>query len=134
MVVAVDTNAVIAYRAGISSVCSLIEEADIIFLPVVVLGELLYGATNSFSPEKNKEAIYNFLAQSSLLPIDETVAISYANTRSDLKKMGSPIPENDLWIAATCLRFYTPLLTNDSHFEHIYDLQVINWTKGGRWK
>ena len=49
---AVDTNAVIAYREGILTVCALIESADILFLPVIVLGELLYGAINSAQPQK----------------------------------------------------------------------------------
>jgi len=55
--IAVDTNAVIAYREGIVAVCTLMEGADTIFLPVVVLGELLYGAVNSAQPQKNEQAV-----------------------------------------------------------------------------
>lgn len=49
---AVDTNAVIAYREAILTVCTLIQEADTLFLPVIVLGELLCGAVNSVKPQK----------------------------------------------------------------------------------
>ena len=88
---AVDTNAVIAYREGIVTVCTLIERADILFLPVVVMGELLYGALNSAKPKKNEQAVHKFSAQSVLVPIDEAIAIRYATVRLKLKKMGHPI-------------------------------------------
>jgi len=51
---AVDINAVIAYREGVPEACDLIEGADRILLPVVVLDELLYGAANSARPQENK--------------------------------------------------------------------------------
>ena len=44
-----------------------------------------------------------------------------------LKKIGHPIPENDIWVAATCLEVGIPLLTRDGHFDYIRDLEVINW-------
>ena len=123
----VDTNAVIAYREGIPTVCTLIEGADLLFLPVVVLGELLYGALNSAKPQKNEQVTHKFSAQSVLIPIDDAIAIRYATLRLQLKKMGRPIPENDIWIAATCLELGVPLLTRDGHFDHVHDLEVINW-------
>ena len=123
----VDTNAVIAYREGIPTVCTLVEGADLLFLPVVVMGELLYGAFNSAKPQKNEQATHKFSAQSVLVPIDDTIAIRYATVRLQLKKIGRPIPENDIWIAATCLELGVPLLTRDGHFDHIHGLEVINW-------
>jgi tRNA(fMet)-specific endonuclease VapC len=126
---AVDTNAVIAYREGISEVCNLIEGAEIILLPATVLGELLYGAANSARSQENEQAARKFLAQSVLMPIDESIATRYAAVRLQLKKAGHPIPENDIWIAAACLEFDVALLSRDIHFDHVPDLQVINWTK-----
>jgi tRNA(fMet)-specific endonuclease VapC len=126
---AVDTNAVIAYREGISAVCTLIDGTDMLFLPVIVLGELLYGAINSSKPEKNVQDINKFSANSILMPVDEAVATRYAKIRSDLKMKGHPIPENDIWIASICLELGVPLLSNDGHFEHIEKLEVINWEK-----
>ena len=124
---AVDTNAIIAYREAILTVCALIQEADTLFLPVIVLGELLYGAVNSAKPQKNEQAVHKFSAQSVLVPIDEAIAIRYATVRLELKRMGNPIPENDLWIGATCLELGVPLLTRDGHFDYIHGLEVINW-------
>lgn len=101
---AVDTNAVIAYREGIHKVCTLIEKADVLFLPVIVIGELLYGAFNSAQPQKNEQAVHKFSAHSVIVPIDET-------------------------IAATGIELDVPLLSRDSHFNHIDGLKVINWEK-----
>ena len=54
------------------------------------------------------------------LPIDSVV-------RSDLKKRGRPIPENDIWIAASCIELDVPLVTRDSHFSSVYDLKLVLW-------
>ena len=127
---AVDTTAVIAYREGISEVCNSIERADTILLPVIVLGELLYGAANSGRPQENKAAVHKFLSQSVLITIDAGIAARYATVRLKLKKIGRPIPENDIWIAAACLELDLALLSRDTHFDYVPNLQVINWTRG----
>lgn len=126
---AIDTNAVIAYREGVLTVCALIESADILFLPVIVLGELLYGAINSAQPKKNEQAARKFLTQSILIPIDDAIAARYATVRLELKKTGHPIPENDIWIAAACLELGVPLLSRDGHFDYVRGLEVINWER-----
>ena len=86
----VDTNAVIAYREGIPTVCTFVEGADILFLPVVVLGELLYGALNSAKPQKNEQVTHKFSAQSVLMPIDDAIAIRYATVAFAAQKDRSP--------------------------------------------
>ncbi len=88
--IAVDTNAVIAYREGISEVCGLIDEADLIILPVTVLGELLYGALNSIKAEKNEQIIQKFAEHSLVIQVDEAVASRYAKVRFNLKKKELP--------------------------------------------
>lgn len=124
---AVDTNAVIAYREGVDEVCALIDEADAIILPVTVLGELLYGALNSAKAEMNVKIIQEFAAYSLIMQVDEAVAACYARVRSNLKKNGTPIPENDIWIAAACLELEVPLLSRDAHFKHVEGLNVLGW-------
>lgn len=56
------------------------------------------------------------------LPIDSVV-------RSDLKKRGRPIPENDIWIAASCIELDVPLASRDSHFSLVHDLKLVQWDK-----
>jgi tRNA(fMet)-specific endonuclease VapC len=124
---ALDTNAVIAYREGIPEVCSLIDNADLIFLPVIVVGELLYGAFNSIKTKNNEKFVHKFIEYTLVMPIDESVAARYAGVRFDLKRQGNPIPENDIWIAALCLVLEVPLLSQDIHFTHVSGLKVISW-------
>ncbi len=125
--IAVDSNAVVAYRAGTPEVCRLIKEAEIIFLPSPVFGELLYGVLNSGRILENCEAFYRFSAYATFVPIDENITARYASVRYNLKKRGRPLPENDIWIAAICLELDVPLLTRDAHFENIQGLKIINW-------
>jgi predicted nucleic acid-binding protein len=69
---AVDTNAVIAYRAGVSEVCRPIKEAEVILVTAPVLGELLYGALNSQRIRENQEAVHKFLRCALFVPSDES--------------------------------------------------------------
>jgi len=123
---ALDTNAVIAYREGISEVCKLVEEADIIILPVTVIGELLYGALNSTKIRNNEKFVHEFAGYSLVMQIDESVAARYANIHFDLKRRGNPIPENDIWIAAAFLNLKVPILSRDDHFKLVPGLNVIS--------
>jgi tRNA(fMet)-specific endonuclease VapC len=125
--IALDTNAVIAYREGISEVCTLIDKADIIIVPVTVIGELLYGALNSTKSKNNEKFVHQFVEYSIVMQIDESVAACYAQVRLDLKRQGNPIPENDIWIAAVCLVLEVPLFSRDDHFNLVPGLNVISW-------
>jgi len=89
--IAVDTNAVIGYREGIPTICNILEKAEVIFIPAIVLGELFYGAANSARPKENEDAVYKFLSQSVLIGLDEAIAKRYASVRLKLKKAGRPI-------------------------------------------
>jgi tRNA(fMet)-specific endonuclease VapC len=124
---ALDTNAVIAYREGIPDVCSLIDNADVIILPVTVVGELLYGALNSAKPEINEKFVHKFIEYALVMQTDESVAARYAGVRVELKRQGNPIPENDIWIAAACLVLEVPILSQDDHFTCVPGLHVISW-------
>ncbi len=124
---ALDTNAVIAYREGISEVCKLVEEADVIILPVTVIGELLYGALNSTKTRSNEKFVHEFAGYSLVMQINESVAARYARVRFTLKRQGTPIPENDIWIAAACLDLKVPILSRDDHFKQVPGLNVISW-------
>lgn len=129
---ALDTNAVIAYREGISDVCKLVEGADVIILPVTVIGELLYGALNSKKNRNNEKFVHEFAGYSLVMQIDESVAARYAKVRFDLKRRGNPIPENDIWIAAACLNLKVPILSRDDHFKLVPGLNVISWDNTGK--
>ena len=129
---ALDTNAVIAFREGISKVCKRVDVADLIILPVMVIGELLYGALNSTKTRNNEKFVHKFAGYSHVMPIDESIAARYAKVRFDLKQRGNPIPDNDIWIAAACLDQRVPLLSRDDHFKLVPGLNVISWDNTGK--
>ena len=124
---ALDTNAIIAFRSGNKAIFRYIDEADTLLIPVTVLGELLYGAMNSSKIEKNMEINHRFVEYADIIDINYSIAHRYSVIRSDLKKRGRPIPENDIWIAASCIELDVPLVTRDSHFSSVYDLKLVQW-------
>ncbi|MBI3195350.1 MAG: type II toxin-antitoxin system VapC family toxin [Ignavibacteriae bacterium] len=126
-IIALDTNAFIAYRQGIDEVCNRIDNAEDILVSVVVIGELLFGALNSTQVEKNRAAIEKLTQNATVISVDKSMAEKYAEVRNTLKKAGSPIPENDMWIAASCLQLNVPLLTNDQHFDYVPGIKTIHW-------
>lgn len=125
--IATDSNAVIAYWSGDSRACVIVDAAVAVFLPAIVLGELMYGAYNSARRNENERSVRLFADQCAVLPVDDMVAEQYAYIRMALKKKGKPTPENDIWISAICVRYDVPLVTNDAHFANVDQLKIINW-------
>ena len=74
-----------------------------------------------------------FTAASNVLPVDAGVARRYGEVRDGLRRIGRPIPENDIWIVATALGYGLVLVTRDSHFEHVEGLRVDKWGRSGLW-
>jgi tRNA(fMet)-specific endonuclease VapC len=124
---AVDTNAYIALRSGDLGVASLIGSLDHVYLPVVVLGELLYGAGASGRAAENRKQVEAFVAQSIALEITPAVAEQYGELRLQLRASGRPIPDNDLWIAAACVVADLPLITRDAHYSHLTAVHILAW-------
>jgi tRNA(fMet)-specific endonuclease VapC len=117
-----DSNAFIALMRGDEGVVEIFDAAPEIVLSVVVLGELAYGAMNSRSVEGNLAKLAEVAAPCRLAPVDEQVAQAYARVRLALKRKGRPIPENDIWIAATALSVGADVLTDDAHFHEVEGL------------
>ena len=127
--IALDTNVVIDIFNNKHNVITLLNHYQTIYLPVTVCGELLFGAKNSARSQENEQKCHFFISNCNLLNINELVAEAYATTRKTLKKKGKPIPENDIWIAATCIVNNIPLATFDSDFDPIDALTIINPNK-----
>ena len=62
-----------------------------------------------------------------LLSPGATTAEHYGRIRAQLAQSGTPIPENDIWIAALALEHQLPLAARDAHFDRVTGLQVLNW-------
>jgi tRNA(fMet)-specific endonuclease VapC len=124
--VALDTSVAIDVLAGRAE--SLTSQAIQEFLlPVSVVGELRYGALNSRKADENLAEVERLVARCRVLEITLATAAVYARLRLQLKTKGKPIPENDLWIAASCVEHDVKLAAVDSHFDAIEDLQRFVW-------
>ena len=89
---------------------------------------MLFGAKNSAKHTKNEPRFRQFIQACQILNINELVAEDYAEIRKTLKDKGCPLPENDIWIAATCRVNNLPLVTHDKHFEILKNITL--WPEG----
>ena len=120
--VALDTSAVIAILAGQGGTLLAQQQVEQFLLPAPVVGELRYGALNSRRVAENLAEVERLVSRCQILDVTAATAVVYADLRLSLKKKGSPIPENDLWIAALCVEHQVPLVAIDGHFDAISDL------------
>jgi tRNA(fMet)-specific endonuclease VapC len=121
-----DTNAYNRYSAGDSMVLDAIHDADIVYMSIFVLGELLYGFKRGSREHENRLLLRKFLGGTKSRVLEGTEATSehYGSLKAHLKKNGTPIPLNDIWIAAQALETGSMLVTFDSHFEHVPGLRI----------
>jgi tRNA(fMet)-specific endonuclease VapC len=98
-----------------------------VYLPSVVVGELLYGALTSAQVRSNVDRIEEFVATSSVLACDLDTARHYGSIKHQLRRKGRPLPDNDLWIAALAQQHGLTLVSRDRHFQEINNLQLEVW-------
>ena len=122
-----DTNIITALMKGEKEIADQIEKASVVYIPIVVLGELYYGAAYSTQVQKNTAVVRKLSGRYKLLLIDEGVTIEYGKVKAALRAKGSPIPENDIWIAAIALRNSLTLVTRDKHFNEVSKLKLKSW-------
>nr|NQU92826.1 type II toxin-antitoxin system VapC family toxin [Bacteroidota bacterium] len=122
-----DTNIIIALFAGDQDVLEEIAIAGEIFIPSIVVGELLYGAHNSGKPDQNIKKIEKFCNDIQILNCDISTAQVYGLVKKQLKDIGKPIPENDIWISALSKQHQIPLVSRDKHFDNIPELDLRKW-------
>ena len=122
-----DTSVAVAHLRGVRAVSERFESINGIFLPIVALGELLCGVRKSVRAQENLSSLQTWLRTVTLLSLTEVTADRYASIKHDLAKAGTPIPENDIWIAAHALEHGLPLVARDVHFKHIPGLVIQDW-------
>ena len=119
-----DTNAVIALFAGEPELVEMVARKTAVFLCVPVLGELRYGALASARVEQNLARLDEFAKAVTVLPCDTACAVFYSGVKFGLRKKGRPIPENDVWIAAIARQHKLSLISRDTHFQEIDELDL----------
>ena len=124
---ALDTSIAVHCINGNPAVVAHMLDLGPFALPAVVVGELLFGAMKSARSATNVPIYNSFIDEAIVLETSRAVASRYAELRLSLSRIGRPIPENDLWIAATCLHYELVLATADDHFSHCPGLRTENW-------
>lgn len=116
-----DTSAYSHFMRGEPEVAALIDAAVWIGIPVVVLGELWSGFLRGRRSEANERELNEFLASPVVTEVEITtpVARAYADLLIALRDAGTPVPVNDIWIAACAVTAGASVLTYDAHFRHI---------------
>lgn len=123
-----DTNIIIGLFANEPSIVEKIKSVtSSILIPSIVLGELFYGAEQSSKKEENKKRIDELAKASLIVECDLHTARHYGKIKSQLKIKGSPVPENDIWIAALAQQHQATLVTRDKHFNSIEELFIESW-------
>ena len=119
MRICLDTSAYSAFKRGHPEAIDELRRAREIVLPPIVLGELLAGFRIGSRDRANRRELEAFLSSPRVRvsPIDAETAQRYAEIFSYLRERGTPIPTNDIWIAAHALESGADLVSFDLHFE-----------------
>jgi tRNA(fMet)-specific endonuclease VapC len=126
--VILDTNALSALLDKDAALLEVIRESRELALPVIVLGEFRFGVGISRRRDQYEGWLQRDLSLFRVLPVVEKTSVHYAAIRSELKASGSPIPANDVWIAALARQHQMPIVSRDMHFDRVRNIQRLDWS------
>jgi len=121
MRLALDTNAYVGFARGEGWAVEPMRRADQLLIPVVVMAELRSGFLCGNQSARNEQGLTRFLNSKRvrIAEVNEDTTHVYARLFAWLRKQGTPIPTNDIWIAALALQNDAILLSRDEHFEKL---------------
>jgi len=122
-----DTNALSAIAEGEPGAAKQFARAGRVAIPVIVLGEYRFGITLSRHQPEYERWLEDMVSVCDVLEVSEGTAIWYAELRGQLKEAGTPIPSNDVWIAALCRQHTLSILSRDRHFDLVKGLRRLDW-------
>lgn len=123
----IDTNVYSDVMGGRPSVQCILSDFERLLVPITVLGEILHGFVHGSKEAQNRLHLERFLSRDyvKLVTASRATAEYYALLIESLRKKGTPLPINDVWIAAVACSEKVPLISRDKHFLNIPGLQLI---------
>jgi tRNA(fMet)-specific endonuclease VapC len=125
--VILDTNALSALLDRDAALLGVIRQTPELALPVIVLGEFRFGIAVSRRRAAYEEWLARDLSLFRVLPIVEETSTHYAAIRLELKANGTPIPANDVWIAALAREHHLSVVSQDMHFDCVTGIRRVGW-------
>jgi tRNA(fMet)-specific endonuclease VapC len=124
MKIILDTSAYVGFKCNVGDFVETIVNAESILFSPIVLGELMFGFRNSARFKEDINDLNKFLDHErvEIVPIGQITSDRYSRIASQLKIQGTPVPSNDIWIAAQTMEYGAELITSDHHFENISGL------------
>lgn len=122
-----DTNALSAAADDDPAVLAIVAGADELALPVIVLGEYRYGIAQSRNRTDYEIWLQTLVIDCTVLEVNEETTRFYAAINLELRRLGKPIPTNDLWIAALGQQHSLPILSRDHHFDWVSGNRRLDW-------
>jgi tRNA(fMet)-specific endonuclease VapC len=122
----IDTNAYVSLKRGHAGTADLVRASERLYLSMIVLGELHFGFYGGSKEQENLAELDAFLGHPfvSLAHVTRTTADRFGRIAAALKAVGTPIPTNDIWIAAQALELGAELISFDGHFRNVPGLVV----------
>jgi len=120
----VDTNIIVEFLRGNPNAITYLQKNRNYLVSTIVFGELTFGVENAAQYVKHTKQLKDFMVDVEIIKIDGETAKFYGKIKSELKKIGKPIPDNDIWIAALALQHNHTLVTIDAHFANVNLLQI----------
>lgn len=119
-----DTNIYSLAMGGSQEVVEILRHTRQIGISAISLGELFSGFRGGNREQQNRQELFQFCdsPRVSIFSVNEETAEYYSAVLQQLRQQGTPIPANDIWIAAVAFQHGLPLFTRDEHFAHIQGL------------
>lgn len=126
MRICLDTSGYSAFKRGHERAMELIRRSEEIVIPITVLGELFAGFRRGEHERRNLEGLDLFRESPRVrtAALDEETAACYAEILTSLRGRGTPIPTNDIWIAASAMQAGLRVVTSDHHFARVPQVAV----------
>ena len=121
-----DTSAYSSYMRNHADIVRVIQQAEEIYLNAIVVGELRAGFLKGSKKQKNEKELESFLVSPrvAVATIGTETSTRYAAILNSLREAGTPIPTNDVWIAASAMELGLTVLTMDTHFQQVKQVLV----------